>query len=113
MRTPGMNLPQQGNAWADVMTSGPSDLPLYLKGAIGTSFFTPEQDAWNDGRKRYGSLDDPDAGGYSLAQIDWDKDNGRAEMTMLEATNDGWYAPSPGAPPSTNDCACGGTCGGC
>ena len=109
MRTPGMNLPVP-NAWADTMSAGPSDLPVYLKGAIGTSFMTPEQGAWNDGRKKYGSLDDPDAGGYSLAQINWDKDNGNTEMTMLEATNDGWYAPSPGVicncKPDVNNVPC-------
>jgi hypothetical protein len=95
MRTSGMNLPVP-KTWAQTMSAGPSDLPVYLGGAIGTSFLTPEQGGWNDGRKKYGSLDDPDAGGYSLAQIDWNKDNGDCEMTMLEATNDGWYSAAPG-----------------
>jgi hypothetical protein len=109
VRSPGANLPVT-NGWAQTMTSGPSDLPVYLQGAIGTSFMTPAQGAWNDGRKKYGSLDDPDAGGYQLNQIIWDKDNGDAEMTTLEATNGGWYAPSPGVicncSPDHNDRPC-------
>jgi hypothetical protein len=92
MRAPGMNLPVT-NMFATTLSAGPSVEPVYLDGAIGSSFLTPAQDAWNDGRKKFGSLDDPDAGGYDLRQIDWDKDNGSAEMTTLEATGDGWYAP--------------------
>jgi hypothetical protein len=101
MRVPGMNLPTQ---YLDVLSAGPSVPPYYLSGAIGTSFLTPSQGAWNDGRKRFGSLDDPDAGGYQLNQILWDKDNGDAEMTTLEATSDGWYAPW-----SRVKCHCGAT----
>jgi hypothetical protein len=102
-----MNLPV-APGFMDVLSAGPS-VPMYcLEGAIGTSFLTPEQDAWNDGRKRYGTLDDPDAGGYQLAQIDWDKDNGTAEMSMLEATDSGWYAASPGV---KCECHNSGPCG--
>jgi hypothetical protein len=100
MRAPGMNLPAT-QGFMGILTAAPSTPPTYLDGAIGTSFFTPETEAFNATRKKYGSLDDPDAGGYSLAQIDWDKDNGDAEMTMLEAADGGWYAPSPGV-----DCSC-------
>ncbi len=87
-----MNLPVT-NMFATTLSAGPSVPPYYLSGAIGTSFLTPETAAFNARRKKYGSLDDPDAGGYMLNQIDWDKDNGDAELTTLEATSDGWYAP--------------------
>jgi len=87
-----MNLPVT-RGFMDLFTAGPSVPSYNLNGAIGTSFLTPAQDAYNDRRALFGSLDDPDAGGYDLRQIDWDKDNGTAEMTTLEATSCGWYAP--------------------
>jgi len=102
-----MSLP---GSYMDILSSGPSAPMACLDGAIGTSFHTPETAAFNAPRKKYGSLDDPDAGGYNLAQVDWDKDNGAAEVTMLEATNAGWYAPSPGVQCGCDDgtqyCGC-------
>ena len=74
-----------------ILSAGPAPDPEYLGGAIGTSFHTPEQAAFKAQRKKYGA-DDPDAGGYSLAQIDWDKDSGTAEYGPWEATSDGWYS---------------------
>lgn len=74
-----------------VLSAGPAPNPTYLGGSIGTSFLTPEQGAFRSMRKKYGSLDDPDAGGYSLASIDWDKDNGDCEVGHMEATSGGWY----------------------
>jgi hypothetical protein len=74
-----------------VLSAGNQPDPPYASGAIGTSFHTPEQRAFKATRKKYGSLDDPDAGGYSLAQIDWDKDNGDCTVGMTEATPGGWY----------------------
>jgi hypothetical protein len=76
-----------------ILSAGPAPNPTYLGGAIGTAFMTPETAAFKATRKKYGSLDDPDAGGYSLAQIDWNKDNGDCIVGHMEATNDGWYAP--------------------
>jgi hypothetical protein len=75
----------------DILTAGPQTRPAYAEGAIGTSFHTPEQAAFKAARKKYGTIDDPDAGGYSLAQIDWDKDTGMCETGGLDATNGGWY----------------------
>lgn len=75
-----------------ILSAGPAPNPTYLNGNIGTSFFTPETAAFHATRKKYGSLDDPDAGGYSLAQIDWNKDNGDAVVGHMEPTKDGWYA---------------------
>ena len=102
-----MNLPA-APGFMDLLTAGPSAPPTYLAGDIGPSFHTPKTAAFNATRKKYGTLDDPDAGGFMLNQIDWDKDNGDAEMTQLEATNAGWYAPSGGV-----DCGCaaGHDCG--
>jgi hypothetical protein len=74
-----------------ILSAGPQQRPAYAEGAVGPAFMTPEQGAFKAMRKKYGSADDPDAGGYSLAQIDWDKDDGSCEVGHLEATNDGWY----------------------
>lgn len=74
------------------LSAGPTPDPSFAHGAIGPSFFTPEQAAFNATRKKYGTSDDPDAGGYYLAQIDWNKDNGTSECAGTDATNDGWYA---------------------
>jgi hypothetical protein len=73
------------------LSAGPAPNPAYLGGAIGPAFHTPEQAAFKATRKKYGSDDDPDAGGYSLAQIDWDKDNGTCEVSSMDATSDGWW----------------------
>ena len=73
-----------------VLSAGPVPNPTYLGGSIGTSFLTPEQGAFRATRKKYGTLDDPDAGGYHLNQIEWDKESGSAEVGPLEATKDGW-----------------------
>lgn len=73
------------------LSAGPVADPSYAAGAIGPAFLTPEQGAFKATRKKYGSADDPDAGGYSLAQIDWNKDTGTCEYGPMEATNDGWY----------------------
>ena len=72
------------------LSAGSAPNPTYLGGSIGTSFLTPEQAAFKATRKKYGG-DDPDAGGYSLAQIDWDKESGTSEVGMAEATKGGWY----------------------
>jgi len=102
-----MNIP---GGYMDVLSAGQTPPPPFASGAIGTSFFTPEQGAWRALRKLYGSLDDPDAGGYQLSQVVWDKDNGAAELTTLEATNAGWYAPGPmvecGCPDGSQGCGC-------
>ena len=106
MKNLGLPLPVT-NMFATTLSAGPSTPPYYLKGAIGPSFLTPETAAFNATRKKYGSMDDPDAGGYCLAQIDWDKDNGQAEMSQLEATNSGWYAAAPAACNCTSStCGC-------
>lgn len=75
-----------------ILSAGPVENPAYLGGAIGASFHTPEQAAFKASRKKYGTSDDPDAGGYSLAQIDWDKDSGTTETSSLDPTDDGWMA---------------------
>ena len=77
--------------YMQILSAGPVENPAYLDGAIGTSFMTPVQAAFKATRKKYGSADDPDAGGYSLAMIDWDKDSGTSEVGSLDPTNDGWY----------------------
>ena len=106
MRTAGLNLPTQ---YMDVLSAGPSLEPMYLHGAVGTAFLTPEQGAFKATRKKYGTLDDPDAGGYHLNQIDWDKDNGDTEVTAMEATYGGWYSAGPSVKcecPGTGPCGC-------
>ena len=85
MRTPGLNL-----GFMQILSAGPQPNPTVVDGAIGTSFFTPVQAAFRNTRRKYGSLDDPDAGGYSLAQIDWDKESGACEVGHLEPTSEGW-----------------------
>jgi hypothetical protein len=87
MRAPGLQI-----GFLQALSAGPVPDPSYASGAIGHSFFTPEQGAFRAQRRRYGSLDDPDAGGYSLAMIDWNKDDGTCEYGPMEATSDGWYA---------------------
>ena len=78
-----------------ILSAGPTQAPYALHGSIGTGFLTPQQSAFKATRKMYGTLDDPDAGGYQLSQIWWDKDNGDAEINPLEATYGGWYSDSP------------------
>ena len=85
MRAPGMSM-----GYMAILSAGPTPPPAYAEGAIGPAFMTPVQAAFKATRKKYGSADDPDAGGYSLASIDWDKDTGTSEVGQLEATNDGW-----------------------
>lgn len=87
-----MNLP---GGYMGILSAGPTRLPYALDGAIGTGFATPQQAAFKATRKKYGSLDDPDAGGYHLSQIWWDKDNGDCEVNPLEATYGGWYSNAP------------------
>lgn len=103
-----MNLPTQ---YLDVLSQGPSAPPIYLSGLIGPSFMAPDQGAWNDGRKRFGTLDDPDAGGYHLNQIDWDKDTGDTEVSAMEATNGGWMGKHSASPPVDCRCTGSGPCG--
>lgn len=86
MRAPGLQL-----GFLQILSAGPAPNPTYVNGNIGPAFMTPETAAFNATRKKYGSTDDPDAGGYSLAQIDWDKDDGGCGVGPLEATDDGWY----------------------
>jgi hypothetical protein len=78
--------------YLQALSAGPTPDPSYAAGAIGTSFFTPVQAAFRAMRRKYGSTDDPDAGGYNLAQIDWNKDDGTCEVGAMDATSDGWYA---------------------
>jgi hypothetical protein len=75
-----------------ILSAGPVPNPTYLGGSIGTSFMTPEQAAWKTTRRKYGTLDDPDAGGYSLSQIDWSKDDGTVLYSQCDPTKTGWYA---------------------
>jgi hypothetical protein len=75
-----------------ILSAGDAPPPPYASGAIGTSFNTPQTSAFNATRKKYGTLDDPDAGGYNLAQIDWNKDDGTTVVGHLEPTDDGWMA---------------------
>lgn len=75
-----------------ILSAGQAPPPPYTATAIGASFHTPEQAAFKATRKKFGSLDDPDAGGYSLAQIDWNKDDGTTTVGSMEATKDGWLA---------------------
>lgn len=72
------------------LSAGQAPPPPYTESAIGVSFLTPEQAAFNATRKKYGSIDDPDAGGFHLNQIDWNKDDGTTTVGTLDATNDGW-----------------------
>ena len=73
-----------------ILSAGQAPPPAFTKSAIGVSYFTPEQGAFRAMRKKYGTLDDPDAGGYSLAQIDWNKDDGTCMVGPMEATRGGW-----------------------
>jgi hypothetical protein len=73
-----------------ILSAGQAPPPAYSKGAIGVSYFTPEQGAFRAQRKKYGTLDDPDAGGYHLNQIDWNKDDGTCVNGPMEATGSGW-----------------------
>jgi len=100
-----MTLP---GGYMGVLSAGPSEPPYCLGGPIGASFLTPDQQAARNTRAKYGSLDDPDAGGYHLAQVDWDKDTGNAEVSPMEAGPTGWYAAAPGV---TCSCTPGSTCG--
>jgi hypothetical protein len=75
------------------LSAGPVPNPTYVEGDIGPAFMTPTQAAFKATRKKFGSDDDQDAGGYSVAQVDWDKDNGTCEVGPMEATSDGWYGP--------------------
>ena len=74
-----------------ILSAGVAPPPPFARGAIGPSFLTPEQGAFRSMRKKYGTLDDPDAGGYSLAQIDWNKDDGTCIYGPMEPAADGWY----------------------
>ena len=85
MRAPGMSM-----GYMQILSAGPVPDPSFASGAIGPAFLTPQQGAFKATRKKYGG-DDPDAGGYSLAQIDWDKESGTSEVGMAEATKGGWY----------------------
>jgi hypothetical protein len=85
MRAPGMPM-----GFMQILSAGPMPNPTYLGSAVGTAFLTPEQGFFKAMRKKYGD-DDPDAGGYSLAQIDWDKDDGSCTYSPMEATAGGWY----------------------
>jgi len=87
MRAPGMNI-----GFLQALSAGPVPDPSYATGAIGTSFMTPVQAAFRAQRKKFGSLDDPDAGGYNLAQIDWNKDDGTCEVGHTDTAADGWYS---------------------
>lgn len=75
-----------------ILSAGPAPNPAYIEGAVGTSFFTPVQAAFRAMRKKYGSGDDPDAGGYSLAQINFDKETGTSEVGSMDPTSDGWLS---------------------
>jgi hypothetical protein len=87
MRAPGLQM-----GFMQILSAGPAPDPEYLGGAIGTSFLTPQQGAFRAQRKKYGTIDDPDAGGYHLNEINWDKDSGTTEVSPLEANGTGWYA---------------------
>jgi hypothetical protein len=84
MRAAGLQM-----GFLQILSAGPAPNPTYVNDNIGTSFMTPEQGFFKAQRKRFGA-DDPDAGGYSLAQIDWNKDNGDATYAPLEPTTNGW-----------------------
>lgn len=74
----------------DLISAGPEQTqPPFAGAAIGTSWMTPETAAFRATRKKYGSLDDPDAGGYQLSQIHWDKEG--CEVSNMDATYGGWY----------------------
>jgi hypothetical protein len=106
MRTTGMNLPVT-RGFIDIIMAGPSQpMTAVTEGDVGPQFFTPEQQAFRNQRKLYGG-DDPNAGGYNLAQIDWDKESGRLSVGAMEPTSGGWLGGYPDAP-CGDDCECGG-----
>lgn len=75
-----------------ILSAGPVPDPEYAGGAVGESFLTPQQGAFRAMRRKYGSIDDPDAGGYNLATIDWNKDDGTCEVGSADVTSSGWFA---------------------
>lgn len=87
MRGPGLPM-----GFMQALSAGPAPNPTYVDGDIGPAFFTPVQAAFRAMRKKYGTDDDPDAGGFSLAQINFDKETGSCEVGPMDPTSDGWYA---------------------
>lgn len=91
MRTAGMNLPVT-DGYMKAISAGPSQpLAKVTDGSVGNEYWTPEQQAFRNERKLYGG-DDPQMGGYNLAQIDWDKEDGRLSVGHLEPTPNGWIS---------------------
>ena len=92
--------------YLDYLTPGPVDNPAFLDGAIGTSFMTPEQ-AWfrqRTNRRVYGE-GDPDAGGYPLSRIHWNKEDGTLSFMTMDAGPAAWYG--------EGNCDCGDGGGDC
>ena len=85
-----MNLP---GGYMDILTAGPEVQPVYLQcPAIAPGYLTPDQ-WWFRERshtRRYGE-GDPDVGGYNLAEVIFDKNDGGATVGMTDVGPSAWY----------------------
>ena len=80
--------------------------------AIGTSHFTPAYEDFMATSRRFGyppraryGQDEPDAGGYQLNMIAWNKDTGTGSFMPFEPTDSAWVLPCT-CPPDSGGCQC-------
>ena len=78
--------------YLDIIMAGPQENPTYVNGNIGPSFLTPEQQWFRQrtNRRVYGE-GDPDAGGYQLSRIHWNKEDGTLSYLTTDAGPAAWY----------------------
>lgn len=90
MRLPG--------GYMDILQAGNDYDPVYLQDpAIAPGYLTPEQ-WWFRERshtRKYGE-GDPDVGGYNLAEVIFDKDDGGVTVGMCDVGPSAWYGGSVG-----------------
>ena len=95
-------------SFLDYITPGPVPNPAFLDGTIGTNFLTPDQ-AWfrqRTNRRKFGE-GDPDAGGYVMSRIHWNKEDGTLSYLTTDAGPAAWYGEDTGCDcPEKGDCGC-------
>lgn len=97
------------NVYTDILGVTNGTTPAATPGAIGPSFFTPEQADFMKARRRFAGPDDPNVGSYHLSRVHFNKETGTGSFTTTQPLADGWYDQGPGEGcdcPDKGGCSC-------
>lgn len=80
-------------SYMDILSAGQAYMPAYLEHPdIGPGFLTPDQQEFRArNRVRTYGEDDPNVGGYNMAEVVFDKRDGGATVGMMDVGPSAWY----------------------